>query len=1214
MQSIMENSIALNSARDDPIARNRFESFKLGSGPSTMAKRHSHSRSHSRNASISSTSALLPSQPAPASSNSMHIHDMSTFSFPAAAAPTPSNPVALSPPTKRNSHHRRRSSVSTRRESAELMGVSVPDLPPSVSEDNVNFGDKDSIRRRALWALEGKPEVAFTRVEIPDITTPDIEKMMFEFPTKPSFPPGPGTGFGANPMASKRDSFKLLASSSSSKDQLHTLVEEEEEEEEEETQVHTPLASAPPAPFVAPVVAVTKPSPARPRPANLSLRPLSLASEKYTTVQGLPTPSLTPSPRSSLKSLSLAPTFPISPVPSDESTNASTTAMNKRQSISPSRPSLHINVSDSFSQSSTIEETKAARRSSIGYKSSSGLPTPEMTPTSFERRSSVSSAARSTSGSSNSSSSDDGFFPSHPVQARPLSASEQHFLFKSHNALLARITDLERALSMRRRSSGGYSHASSSRPVSLASDCSSSSEVGEPSDEMLRLIADLKAERDELKRDVDGWRTRVGNMEKQLTMFANRIENERRDAWVARSTVGLLEVEKGVLEKRLEGIEKAVQVLEAEAGVLRGEKADLILENEANKRRVQELEQQLALITAELEVEKQARQTREAEDAMATPTPTTFAARQRLVGQTRRGLGFTSVDSESSVTDVESEFHDDNAHTYGQALKVVEEESESDHDTIMSEEENDLAGYEDEQDSDMSFSISPSSSFGSQQELPRSVSHLRIDVPTGIVVTSPSTSEATTPTVRSRSASPEPEAQTIVVAPRPTHASRASLSKTWSFRAASQAASKVAEYDEIDRFFGCLDDMDADTGSAPASPDAYTFEKSKSIFCDALKQPVEGNIGFYTLGMGIVEQGLDVISEGEEEEESADATEEDDSDMFGEAGGIFITCTPPEADEPQLPRAVSPVKKPTPSPEYFEEESDNEESVPFNFGRPVHPVTPKVSTPPMISSMITPPSSIPRPNVSCIPRPTSPLKPLVETTPTKPTSACATPRSSYATNTFVTPPTKRGGTMPSFIPQPVSSPSPIKSLITPAKQHSIPTPNSNPTFVRQPQRRPLMSANGNISGPDISPASGTYVNLSMNTRSPPRRSPECAEASTTRTHAGSEMISVDLSSEFPQHSDPKLTTPAPTSFSSMISLQTFTNFIPLSWGSRTTTAAPPPARVAPVLCLPPIVPSPQSRREKQLEKLKKRMRLEGATGLTVGADVCKNCDSTVVFL
>ncbi|KAF8076023.1 hypothetical protein FPV67DRAFT_1664336 [Lyophyllum atratum] len=125
---------------------------------------------------------------------------------------------------------------------------------------------------------------------------------------------------------------------------------------------------------------------------------------------------------------------------------------------------------------------------------------------------SIPDALRRRSSGSSSASGDEDSFPNNPTQSRPLSVSEQHFLFKSHNALLARITDLERALTVRRMSSGGLSANGSSRPVSIASDFSYSSEYGsgEPSDEMLRLVADLKAERDDLKRDVDGWRTRVG--------------------------------------------------------------------------------------------------------------------------------------------------------------------------------------------------------------------------------------------------------------------------------------------------------------------------------------------------------------------------------------------------------------------------------------------------------------------------------------------------------------------------------------------------------------------------------------------------------------------------------------------------------------------------------------------------------------------------------
>ena len=45
----------------------------------------------------------------------------------------------------------------------------------------MSLGDKDSIRRRALWALEGKPSPdGFSPVEIPELNTPEIERRISE--------------------------------------------------------------------------------------------------------------------------------------------------------------------------------------------------------------------------------------------------------------------------------------------------------------------------------------------------------------------------------------------------------------------------------------------------------------------------------------------------------------------------------------------------------------------------------------------------------------------------------------------------------------------------------------------------------------------------------------------------------------------------------------------------------------------------------------------------------------------------------------------------------------------------------------------------------------------------------------------------------------------------------------------------------------------------
>lgn len=149
----------------------QFESFKLGGSPPGGAQlngiepavHHTHTRSHSRNNSISSSSLGSGLSGFSFSSSSTSLKSSMTNND----ATPHSNAQAQN--KRPNSHHRRRSSVSTRRESAELMGVSIPDLPQSSSDDNVNFGDKDSIRRRALWALEGKGEVAFSKVELPQL-------------------------------------------------------------------------------------------------------------------------------------------------------------------------------------------------------------------------------------------------------------------------------------------------------------------------------------------------------------------------------------------------------------------------------------------------------------------------------------------------------------------------------------------------------------------------------------------------------------------------------------------------------------------------------------------------------------------------------------------------------------------------------------------------------------------------------------------------------------------------------------------------------------------------------------------------------------------------------------------------------------------------------------------------------------------------------------
>jgi len=873
-----------------------------------------------------------------------------------------------------------------------MMGVAVPDLPPSSSDDNINLGDKDSIRRRALWALEGKPDLPYSKVEIPELVSPETEKNSFDFPSRPSYPPG-GAGYngGLNSLMVKRDSFKLLASSSSSKDQLHTLVEEEEEEEDmnESAAVLSPQHGTDlvlPAPLV---VTEIKPTAARPRPAKLSLRPLSLTPDNLASkFHGLPTP---PSTGSSLNSLSPAPS--VKPFLSMHSSDDSATMNAMKPILTPSpTPSLCRSSLSSLCETPSplsFEEHLPKRRSSISYKNShpvlrqsiTGLPTPDLTPTSDRRYSGFSS-----------SSTDDDF--SH---SRPLSASEQHFLFKSHNALLARITDLERALSSR------------SRPLSSESDVSSNA-TSEPSDEMLRLLTDLKFERDELKRDVDGWRTRVGDLEKQIDIYARRVEAERRDAWVARSRVGLFEVEKSALEKGLEQKTLVAHETQRKYDELKDECAGLRASLAKMHIDVKATEAECTRLRAAYEEETSKRVELERElgggvDLLATPTAHAFTAQatappvQVARMANNRDSAYTIADSESSSTDVES--------VDGLRLKVVVEEDDAD--IYDDDEENELLRYEDVEDSDISFESPGGSSCESLDEIRRS--------------TSPNWVNGPVP--------PHPNSVR-----RATHVSHSSLSQTWTFPKNLKPTS--TEREEVDHFFGCLEDADA---SPPLASVAPTYEASKGLFCQALNfgsDIEDDDMPPFLLPRDVGVEAevpkatLDVVIE--EDEGGDEVTEEDEFIGDIEVGGIKIVFTPPQPDNAPMDAHCSPtvVNKPTPHYEPFSDD-DDEEVVPFNFGRPIIRQAPTESPPHRAQTTET---SKKVPSPSSIPRAAS-FKTPPTTTPPKLGLGRFIPPSGY-----VTPPSKRGGTSPSFIPQPVSS-------ISPSRQRASPTS----TFIPQPQRK-----------------------------------------------------------------------------------------------------------------------------------------------------------------
>ncbi|KAG2053542.1 hypothetical protein BDR06DRAFT_989805 [Suillus hirtellus] len=1082
-------------------AKQRFESFKMGGGApanslNNYIPKHSHGRSRSRNSSTSSLATLSISASAPSFPSPVE------FSFNNA-------PSTVLPPKRPNSHHRRRSSVSTRRESAELMGVSLPDLPAANSDDNVNLGDRDSIRRRALWALEGKPDLAFSKVEIPDITSPNLSKP-FDFPTKPSFPPGTGIiGHSISSLMNKRDSFgKLFTSTSNSKDQLQTLVEEEEEEEEESqeerpaqvAEVVQESTEAPAVPLVTPASTMTK-SVSRHRPASLNLRPLSLVSGNAVscTPGNLPTPTLTPHHLpNGLRSLALT-------SGSDTSfTNVKLTKGGTDCHSTTVTPSSSGSFSLASHRSFSSESSDISRkRSSISYKRSvtsiprdmGVLPTPDSTPT--DRRFSELNDVEF-------------------VAEQSLATAEQHFLFRSHNVLLARIMDLERTLRSR--------SMSRSRPLSMASEASAAS--SEPSDEMLQLISDLKAERDELKRDVDGWRMRVANADKQAGVLARRVEAERREAWVARSRLGLLEVEKRSLDKTLGNLNAELQQSINQSEQFKKECDGMREELDRLRARLRDADNavnEVIRLRAALEQERTRRAELEKvlDDAGLLNTPTIplsvggqdeNSVPSRSYDIRPRGLGFQSIDSDGSSTDVESVDH-----SFTKAELTLDAVTEEDEDGYQdscdfSDEEDELAGYEDAEDSDISFQSPDGSSIGSADELDlKPVSVLN---------------EATN---RLNSLSkPAPS--------RSLHSRHNSLSKTWTFPR-GQPLTVKRDVDEVDRFFGCLDDVEN-------SPPLGSEEMGKAMFTSTfgLSYDDDDELPPFVIPSDVgtvvdsTSRSLDIVLE-EDEDDEGDADDENDGELHGEEveGGIRFTfnppptvCSPPPViciTPPTDSESVSAARKPVLIYEPFDDEEDD--AFPFTFPqrRVQEPITPPSSSPPTSESSSRP-SSRTSNSPSSIPRATSlrsfmPLAPPSSATPPRSASDRFNAQADCPTTSFVTPPSRRGGTTSSFIPQPVS-PSPSK-IFSPSKSR-VPVP--------------LMRYKGATNGSAFTP----HLRSSM------------INGATLRYYGTSEKIaearsdSSDTCEYLDQHaSTSSLSSIMHSPLAARFSFQTLSNFIPLSW-------------------------------------------------------------------
>lgn len=781
---------------------------------------------------------------------------------------------------------------------------------------------------------------------------------------------------GLSGLANIRDSFSSRPSSSI-KDQLHTLVEEEEEEEESAEAPSSPSVS----PSTLPTNDPTSPTPnrARHRPAGLSLRPLSLSPDRHLSAANgeLPTPAPTPAPSKppGLKSLTLitSPSLVSSPPTSDVMHPSATASHHRSIVVPPTHPasSAQFFRRSSLTDSSSSDPFGAPRkRSSISYKPSfHGLPTPELTPTTDHRASigSDSDCGRHSSVS-----------------------NEQHFLFQSQSALVARISELECALALRTQS-----HRVSLPASEISSDGS------EPTDEMLRLISNLKAERDELKRDIDGWRKRVAGLEKQIGALAHCIDTEHREACVARERLGLLQIENRAAIRAAEESAAAMSGLQAELSTTKA--GFQAMKEEA----VRGTETALELERVKVELAEERCRREELQKALGESSR--FNASTPIVSARR----VMSIDSMSSATDVESL---DGHMLAGPELKAVQEVDEDEE--PYSDQENNLVGYEDEEEGDESFTLHDGSSLSSMDDISCSTAHL---VPSAV----------STP---SRTPSP---------ASLPTHARQFSLSREWSFPAKSTPPTASPQHvpEEIDRFFGCLEDISDSPPTLAAAPET-TNPFSRGFFGAFEDDGDELPPFVLPTDVGIeVESpprkdselctgsGLGIVLEEEEPEGVMDLGGDDEFIGEEDEGGIKFTFKIPSAfaspESSQTPSPTTPEltpleRKPVP---YYESAIEDNDDTSFCF-----PVVSRVPRP-----RVSPPSPSAIPRATALRRFEGPAK------DPKFSPSCTSPSPPPASS-HVSPSKKQGGSRPSFLPQPIT-----KTV-------------SAPTFIPQPATKARVSS------------------------------------------------------------------------------------------------------------------------------------------------------------
>lgn len=351
-------------------------------------------------------------------------------------------------------------------------------------------------------------------------------------------------------LTGKRDSFgrSLAHTSLSSKVELHTLVEEDEEEEDVPGKSLIPAQTK----MFVPTTQVTNPTPPhKNRPASLTLRHLSLAGD-------LPTPAATPSPRNSgtggMRPLTLSSSLFSTPSPS----SAHRSSVSSAFSLTPSSPS-------SPSPLTSGSVVTGRKQSHLSYRRNSQQPGKPLEP-SIETQQSGSIQLRTPQSSISSHLSHSSRLSQQSSMGGERSFSptelfaQQAFSMQAHATLLDRIATLEEALE-------NAQAQVAQKPAE---------------EELIALVADLKASRDTLHTRASAAEAKVAELEHAVELLKKRLENARQEAWQAKDRSDILQLE-------VESLQGEVSALKREKSSWETDKKKWKNEHSAFEGRVEEL-------------------------------------------------------------------------------------------------------------------------------------------------------------------------------------------------------------------------------------------------------------------------------------------------------------------------------------------------------------------------------------------------------------------------------------------------------------------------------------------------------------------------------------------------------------------------------------------------------------------------------------------------